>query len=178
MARTPTTRRIILIGGTSHSGKTTVGRAMAEQLNAVLLSTDSLARHPGRPWKPAGEAVPAHVVDYYTHYDLNEQLDAVITHYQHLQQRIESHVHCALAEDTPLVVEGSALLPEHWAERKDPRLHVLWLLTTPTLLRTRIYIESNYAHRNPEQQQLIDAFVQRSIRFDGYLRTGLGRQRA
>ena len=177
MART-STRRIILIGGTSHSGKTTVGRALAEQLNAVLLSTDSLARHPGRPWKPGGQPVPPHVVDYYTQRDPGEQLDSVISHYQQLQQRIENYVHCALAEDTPLVVEGSALLPEHWAERKDPRLHVMWLLTAPTLLRTRIYIESNYAQRSAEQQDLIDAFVQRSVRFDRYLRRGLGRPEA
>src|SRR5215468_118437 len=55
---------VILIGGTSHTGKSTVAKRIAERLGAICVSTDSLARHPGRPW-PAAREVPPHVVEHY-----------------------------------------------------------------------------------------------------------------
>ena len=41
--------KLILIGGTSHTGKSTLARQLAEELGWNYLSTDQLARHPGRP---------------------------------------------------------------------------------------------------------------------------------
>ncbi|MEL7245323.1 MAG: 2-phosphoglycerate kinase, partial [Cyanobacteria bacterium J06573_2] len=42
--------RIILIGGSSHVGKSTLAQSLANKLNWNYISTDKLARHPGRPW--------------------------------------------------------------------------------------------------------------------------------
>lgn len=39
--------RVILIGGSSHSGKTTLAETLSAKLGASLVATDSLARHPG-----------------------------------------------------------------------------------------------------------------------------------
>jgi 2-phosphoglycerate kinase len=41
--------RVLLIGGTSNVGKSTVAQAVAKKLGFEVLSTDKLARHPGRP---------------------------------------------------------------------------------------------------------------------------------
>ena len=40
--------RVVLIGGTSNVGKSTVADEVAAKLGFERLSTDSLARHPGR----------------------------------------------------------------------------------------------------------------------------------
>ena len=56
---------VLLIGGTSHTGKTTLAQSLAQQLDRDCISTDSLARHPGRPWKISDKEVPSHVVDHY-----------------------------------------------------------------------------------------------------------------
>jgi hypothetical protein len=45
--------RVVLIGGTSNVGKSTLAQAVAERLGFEYLSTDGLARHPGRPWPPS-----------------------------------------------------------------------------------------------------------------------------
>ncbi|MEK1850498.1 MAG: hypothetical protein AAAC48_01095 [Phyllobacterium sp.] len=45
-----TNLRVILIGGSSNVGKSTVADALAEKLGRCCVSTDSLAKHPGRPW--------------------------------------------------------------------------------------------------------------------------------
>ena len=40
----------MLIGGTSHVGKSTLGKALASKLGWDCVATDSLGKHPGRPW--------------------------------------------------------------------------------------------------------------------------------
>lgn len=42
--------RVILIGGSSHAGKSTLAQALAAELGWSYGSTDKRARHPGRPW--------------------------------------------------------------------------------------------------------------------------------
>ena len=54
--------KVILIGGSSHVGKSTVSESLAETLGWSHLSTDRLAAHPGRPWRPAPEKVLAILV--------------------------------------------------------------------------------------------------------------------
>ena len=40
--------RVILIGGSSHVGKSTLAQSLASKLGWRYISTDSLARHPGQ----------------------------------------------------------------------------------------------------------------------------------
>lgn len=53
--------RILLIGGSSHVGKSTVAQSLASHLGWNYRSTDKLARHPGRPWQAKPKKVPNHV---------------------------------------------------------------------------------------------------------------------
>ena len=64
--------RVILIGGSSNVGKSTIAQSMALKLGWSYLSTDSLARHPGRPWRVGQRAVPEHVVDHYRSLSVDE----------------------------------------------------------------------------------------------------------
>jgi hypothetical protein len=73
--------RVLLIGGTSHAGKSTLAQAIAERLGWQYRSTDKLARHPGRPWAPEGGAVPDHVADHYRSLSVDELLADVLCHY-------------------------------------------------------------------------------------------------
>lgn len=53
---------VLLIFGTSHVGKSTLANRLGEALGWQMTSTDSLARHPGRPWPE----VKAPVAEYYS----------------------------------------------------------------------------------------------------------------
>ena len=58
--------RVILIGGSSHVGKSTLGRSITEQFGGRYLSTDNLSRHPGRPWVNANKNyIPKQVAEHY-----------------------------------------------------------------------------------------------------------------
>lgn len=58
-------KNIILIGGTSHTGKSTLAEFLAAELESINISTDKLALHPGRPWKERPEEIPLHVKEHY-----------------------------------------------------------------------------------------------------------------
>lgn len=75
-------RKLILIGGTSHAGKSTLGRRLAGDLGWNYLSTDQLARPPGRPWKAGTQPVPTDVVEHYTDRSVTELVDSVLSHYR------------------------------------------------------------------------------------------------
>ncbi len=56
--------RVILIGGSSHVDKSTLAQSLTAKLGWNYLSTDNLARHPGRPWVNAdGKSIREHVIE-------------------------------------------------------------------------------------------------------------------
>ena len=64
--------KVILIGGSSHVGKSTVSQSLATRLGFSHVSTDNLARHPGRPWKRAPEKVSGYIAEHYLSLSIDE----------------------------------------------------------------------------------------------------------
>ncbi len=173
------TARVILIGGSSHCGKSTLAGHLAARPGWTVSSTDHLGRHPGRPWRPAGEAVPAHVVAYYLELSTEAQLADVRRYYETLWPAIEALVR-RHAEDESLprlVLEGSALWPEQVSGLKAPGVAAVWLTASPALFEARILAESGHALADAPGRTLIEAFLARTLAFDAILREaacGLG----
>ena len=82
MSKPPPDLNVILVGGSSHVGKSAMSKALASKLGWDHVSTDSLARHPGRPWKPAPEKVPEHVTRHYLCLSVDELVEDVLHHYR------------------------------------------------------------------------------------------------
>ncbi len=74
--------KYLLIGGTSHVGKSMLGSFLAAQLQWEYVSTDKLARHPGRPWRVGKTKVPAHVAKHYLSLSVDELVSDVLRHYE------------------------------------------------------------------------------------------------
>jgi hypothetical protein len=154
---------ILLIGGTSHVGKSTLARRLADRLGWDHRSTDYLKRHPGRPWRTPPDVVPPHVVEHYLGLDLDELMASVLAHYRSLWPQIEA----LIADADGLVLEGSALLPEIASSTGAP---AVWLIGNDALIEHRIRVESGYADAGPGQRRLIDKFIARSLAFNGLMR--------
>jgi len=158
--------RVLLIGGTSHTGKSTVAKRIAEMRGAICVSTDSLARHPGRPW-PAAREVPAHVVRHYLELNDHALITSVLTHYRNMWPLLEALIRKHADDDADrLVLEGSAVLPENVAELRLPGVAAIWLTADKALLQARMYKESRYAERAAEGRVMIDKFLTRAVNFD------------
>ena len=164
--------KLILIGGTSHVGKSTLGRRLAEEWEWNYLSTDQLARHPGRPWQVGDRKVPDDVVEHYTKLTVPELVDSLLQHYRsNVWPIIDAIVHSRLNNpfDVGLVFEGSGILPELVGAAAYPRVGAVWLTAPEQLIAERIKDSSDYEARTADERRLIDAFVDRSIAIGGFL---------
>ena len=163
--------RVLAIGGTSHVGKSTVGRAIAERLGFVHMSTDGLARHPGRPWRTLERDVPRHVAAHYRLLSVPELVESVLAHYALLWPRIARLITTYADADigAGLVLEGSAVWPGRVAELAAPRTAAVWLTADDAVLRERMYASSGYAAATEAERRLIDAFLARAQRFQAVM---------
>lgn len=158
-------KRVMLIGGTSNVGKSTLAEALAIQLGWRHISTDSLARHPGRPWPTSTRAVPEHVAEHYVSLSVDELINDVLRHYTSLQPRIEALIttHATDYSTDPIVLEGSALWPEFVATLNDDHTAAVWLTASNDLLQRRIYHASRIEKATSTEKLMVQKFVERTL---------------
>ncbi|MGW3955765.1 hypothetical protein ACWEKM_33735 [Streptomyces sp. NPDC004752] len=160
--------RVMLIGGTSNTGKSTVARAVADRLGFDCLSTDGLARHPGRPWPTPEWQVPRHVDEHYRSLTVDQLITSVLTHYQRLWPRIEELIttHALAAPGSAgLVLEGSALWPASVADLAVPHTAAVWLTAGEAVLSARMHAAGDYGRLPAQDRYLIDKFLARTLRY-------------
>jgi 2-phosphoglycerate kinase len=159
--------RVALIGGTSHVGKSTTAQALAARVGWSCLSTDRLARHPGRPWSTATFTLPDHVVEHYRSLTPEALTEAQLAHYRNMWplvlERIEAH---AADGAEPLVLEGSGVLPGPVAAFGLPGVRAVWLTAAPELIEARARRESGFDAASPASQAVIAKFIRRSQLYD------------
>lgn len=156
-------QNIVLIGGTSHTGKSTLAQYLASKSSSINLSTDNLARHPGRPWKEKPGEIPFHVQEYYLSLPEDELLVDVVKHYEKIWPVVLSVIE---SNTNHLVMEGSALLPRLVHSVSSKEITAVWLTATDKFLKDRIYKSSDYLNKSIKEKYLIDQFVARTIAFD------------
>jgi predicted kinase len=162
--------RVLLIGGTSHVGKSTVARALAAGLGWRHLSTDRLARHPGRPWG----TVPDHVREHYTSLPVPELTAAQLRHYEQMWPTIRAAVEESLASgEAGLVLEGSGIWPDRAAALDSAAVAGCWLTADAEVLGARIRAESRFDELPAAGQLLVTKFVGRTVGFEERLRAAL-----
>ena len=160
---------MLLIGGTSHVGKSTLARLLADDLGWSCITTDALARHPGRPWPAPSEEVSVH----YHSLSVDDLADAQWRHYQRLWPTVEALV-CERLDAAPgrgLVLEGSGVLPEKVASLDvEQRVAAVWLTASPTIVKGRIHDAGGYDSADADRRFMIDQFVSRTLRYDELVR--------
>lgn len=162
--------RAILVGGTSHVGKSTFAAQLSERLGWDVISTDRLARHPGRPWRDKG-AVPPHVREYFSKGSDAVLLDDVTRHFEKVVWPIVAAIVRARilnAYDNCLIVEGSAILPRCVSGAALSQVKAVWLTVSDDLIVERMRANSCYADRTPDDRVLIDKFLARTLAFNRY----------
>jgi 2-phosphoglycerate kinase len=163
--------RVALIGGTSHAGKSTTARAVAARLGWETISTDSLARHPGRPWPTPTWVVPDHVAEHYATLTTDALIESVLAHYRRMWPMVRELIEAraADADAAPLVLEGSALWPELVAALDLPTVRAVWLTADDGLFDGRIRRESGFEAAGPAGRQLIESFAARTRRYNAMM---------
>jgi 2-phosphoglycerate kinase len=156
--------RVILIGGTSHAGKSSLAGEIARRLGYEALSTDKLARHPGRPWRQGDAPIPPHVAEHYSTLQPDELIASVTRHYEAMWPMVRELVERRAADPgTPgLVLEGSALLPQLAGAVRSARVAALWVHADEALIEARMRHASRFEAAAPAERALIEAFLERT----------------
>jgi 2-phosphoglycerate kinase len=173
-------KKILLIGGASHTGKSTLARSLADHFNWNYCATDKLARHPGRPWQPQFTDIPKHVVDHYYLLSATELIEDVVNHYrQNVWPQVAEIVKTQVIDrqDQGTIIEGSALLPELVNTLKLDNITSIWLTASDEFLRQRIYLSSQYSSKSTDEQMLIDKFWERNCLLNDQIIAAVDRSR-
>ena len=164
--------RVILIGGPSNAGKSTLARFLALRLGWRHASTDQVQRtpHPGRPWKDEG-SIPKHVADHYSALSVDELFARVVQHYQNVWPGIESLItsHATDFSSEPLVLEGSALWPETVVALDLDNVAAIWLKPNNKVLEERIKKASRFAEASEGEKMMIQKFLGRAHLYNEHM---------
>ncbi|MBC7478354.1 MAG: hypothetical protein H7317_09720 [Pseudorhodobacter sp.] len=147
----------LLIAGTSHVGKSSLAAAVAAGVGCAVRATDSMARHPGRPWP----VPPPHVAEFYARMSADSIYQFLLHHHQNMWPLIAGAV---AQSQRPCVWEGSALRPEYLAGLVGPDILAICLHAPDDVVRQRIHASCGYEGLGAAHQGLVDAFVERSLR--------------
>ena len=161
--------RVLLIGGSSHVGKSTLARSLAETWGWRLLSTDTMARHPGRPWRSPPQRVPDPVSEHYLNLSVGELFTDVLHHYRsNVWPKVQALIRSAATGPSSdrLILEGSALWPEFVATLNFDGVAAVWLTAREGTFRQRIHRESLYHSRSGVERMMVDRFLDRTLAYN------------
>jgi 2-phosphoglycerate kinase len=150
----------ILISGTSHVGKSTLAALLSAKLGCEAISTDSLARHPGRPWP----GIPAPVEEYYRRLSAETIHWFLKVHHQNIWPLIRARIDSRSGTGNLTVFEGAALRPELIAPLLDDTTAGVFLHAENDFLLERMRSEARYEDAAAHQCRIMDAFIERSLR--------------
>jgi 2-phosphoglycerate kinase len=150
----------VLIGGTSHVGKSTLAERLAERLGWVGMSTDKLGRHPGRPWL----GVPPEVTEFYERLSPETIHWFLKVHHENMWRQILPMIEAERHAGRRFVLEGAALRPEYIAPLLSDEMAGVLLYADDGFLLTRMRASAGYDQRPAAERQVIDAFIDRSLR--------------
>jgi ABC-type cobalamin/Fe3+-siderophores transport system ATPase subunit len=166
------TLTVVLIGGTSHVGKSTLARALATSLGFRHESTARLARHPGRPWT----ATRPDVQEHYARLSVDELTVQQLEHYERMWPLVERQVRDELGPGGEgLVLDGSGVLPQRVALLPPDRVAAVWLTAAPTVLRDRIHAGSRIEERSDDERRAAQKFLGRTELYQTWLLADLER---
>lgn len=161
--------RVLLIGGTSHTGKSTVAQLLSVRLGWLYRPTDKMARHPGRPWPTPERPVPPHVAEHYLTLPVADLIADVVRHYTvNVWPQVAALAEHHATDPTAggLIVEGSAVLPELAADLNVAGVLSVWLTIDGALLAERMRASSQYTTRSARGKALIGKFLARAQAFN------------
>lgn len=150
----------ILIAGSSHVGKTTSAMRISEALAWPLISTDSLGRHPGRPWP----TIRPQVAEFYDRLSPETIYWFLRVHHENMWPGILRLIESKVATAKPFVLEGSALRPEFIAPLLSGPVGGICLYAETDFLRARMRAEAGYDAADGGIRAVMDKFIERSLR--------------
>ena len=165
--------KLILIGAAPRTGKTTVSRLIASQLDYACLSTDDLLKaitsvttpnsHPNFLFMAGWTAQ-----EYYVHHTVDELIHHTLQRLKDLHLAIEAVIKSHIAKEDPILIEGFGLWPENIKNLNLSsvglrNVGMVWLVSDDALLDKRTRNYKPLYEGASDEERLIQNYAERSI---------------
>jgi 2-phosphoglycerate kinase len=158
---------VVLIGGTSGAGKTTLGRALAAKLDAVSLTCDDLAlalraittpeSHPGLHLMNIPNAA-----DYFTFSSVEKLIADASAQQKAVWPAIERVIRVRAKQKTRIVIDGWFLRPSEVATLGIENLTSFWINVDRNILEERERVLTKDLGQSSEPERMLQTFLGRS----------------
>ncbi len=151
------TCKAVLLAGASHTGKSTLATLLGRRPGWPVLSSDTMACNPGRPWPDPRP----HVVECFATLSADSLETLLRHHHENVAPLVEMHLDRAL-QAGPVVLEGSAIRPGLTACPGGAVMIALHL--APEAQAARIAAGSELAQLSGARKAAVEGFLNRSLR--------------
>ena len=154
--------KVILIGGSPLSGKTTLSTILATSYGYSHISTDDI----GEILQTALDIDPMNGLDYKEYYIKKspEELETEAYEYhKKIFPAIERLIGIHSCWSNPLIMEGWALYPEMLKQIKGENVKKIWLVCEPEVLQKRLVRNKPFYSDSTDKDAMISKYLGRSI---------------
>jgi 2-phosphoglycerate kinase len=160
--------RVLLIGGAPMVGKTTVARILGRRHGRSVISTDDLGVAVHAALRGRRPMIAEDHREYFLSRTVDQLWNEELERLQSLQVPIDAVARLHANDwSVPAILEGWAILPSAFDE---PTAGVcVWLIATKEMLEARIRADQAFWSGARDEEQMIQKFVERSLRLEAYL---------
>ena len=162
-----TETKIVLIGGVSGAGKTTLGRALAKKLDAISLTADDLALAARAVTTPETHPdlhrmnIP-NAANYFTDSTVQKLIDDAEAQHEAVWPAIERVIQVRSKEKHSMVIDGWFMHPSWVAALDHPNVHSFWLVAERHVLYQREQTLSHMLGKSSDHDRMLHIFLGRS----------------
>ena len=168
--------KVVLIGGTSGAGKTTLGRALAAKLGIASLTVDDLqiaARAVTTPESHPGLHVmnipTAH--EYFTSSTVDELTADATAQHEAMRPAIERVVRVRANSGPSIVIDGWYMRPRWMGEMDFENVVSFWIVADPAVLEARERVlGKEWMAQSSDPERMFQNFLGRSLWYNDLIR--------
>lgn len=155
-------RKVILIGGSPMSGKTTLAKMLSSDLKCSNISTDDI----GEILQTAVDINPMKGFDYREYYIKKSQEDMIIDileYHRRIFPAIERLIEIHSTWGNPIIIEGWALYPSMLKEFNKANIQKLWLVCSENLFEKRLNEDVDFCKGATNENLMNEKYLKRSL---------------
>ena len=154
--------KVILIGGSPMSGKTTLAIKLAAKYEYGCISTDDIGEIIGT----VSEVNPMKDFDYREYYvskSIEDLINDISLYHRRLWPSIKHLIEIHSAWSTPIIIEGWALYPKLVESIKNDSLRTIWLVPDEDVLEQRLISHNDFYRGSSDEKEMITNYLRRSF---------------
>lgn len=154
--------KVILIGGSPMSGKTTLAIKLAAKYEYGCISTDDIGEIIGT----VSEVDPMKNFDYREYYiskSIEDLINDIFLYHRRLWPSIKHLIEIHSNWSSPIIIEGWALYPNLVKLIENDNLRTIWLVSDEDVLEQRLLSHKDFYRGSSDEQKMITNYLLRSL---------------